>query len=326
MLEYSEDSKASSPVTPHTPHNREEDIPYDLICTKYLGTLRTMAYSPCRSASPVPAAEAAAAPLLPAGGSPTRPLNPNVFRPGPPSHHSLSSSHDGSGSSPAKPPLARFVINTVGLLRLTALGITIAVLVLQFKALDRSYSRPEARFFVFLAFVQLFWLASALLAEEFHQRRPRRSDSKRREVKIDLGCVTCIFGRPRKEGDEEGAGGDECFLLGDKLGKWSKRGLLVSAVDVVVAWCTFSTAMRAREAGFIWGWKNYGEISTLCFIIFALEIVIAFASQVKILKRAKIQISHADDEDDEDDVGSHKYRIRLPQSPEQRQAAMSVAA
>lgn len=59
----------------------------------------------------------------------------------------------------------------------------------------------------------------------------------------------------------------------------------------------------------------------------ALEIVIAFASQVKILKRAKIQISHADDEDEEeDDVGSHKYRIRLPQSPEQRQAVMSFAA
>ncbi|KAF6824187.1 hypothetical protein CMUS01_10346 [Colletotrichum musicola] len=321
MLEYSEDSKA--PSTPDTPHTRDQDIPYDLICTKYLGTLRTMAYSPSRSASPVPVAEAAAAPLLPAGGSP-RPLNPNVFRPGPPSHHSLSSSHDGS--SPAKPPLARFVINTVGLLRLTALGITIAVLVLQFKALDRSYSRPEARFFVFLAFVQLFWLASALLAEEFHQRRPRRGDSKRREVKIDLGCVTCIFGRPRRESDEEGAGGDEHFLLHEKLGKWSKRGLVVSAIDVVVAWCTFSTAIRARDAGYIWGWNYYGEISTLCFIVFALEIVIAFASQVKILKRAKILISHADDEDEEDDVGSHKYRIRLPQSPEQRQAVMSVAA
>ncbi|KAF6816432.1 hypothetical protein CPLU01_13859 [Colletotrichum plurivorum] len=323
MLEYSEDSKASSPDT-HTPHNRDEDIPYDLICTKYLGTLRTMAYSPSRSASPVPVAEAAA-PLLSAESSPARPLNPNVFRPGAPSHVSLSSSHDVS-SSTAKPPLARFVINTVGLLRLTALGITIAVLVLQFKALDRSYSRPEARFFVFLAFVQLFWLASALLAEEFHQRRPRRGDSKRREVKIDLGCVTCIFGRPRRESDEEGAGGDEYFLLHEKLGKWSKRGLVVSAIDVVVAWCTFSTAVRARDAGYIWGWNYYGQISTLCFIIFALEIVIAFASQVKILKRAKIQISHADDEDEEDDMGSHKYRIRLPQSPEQRQAIMSLAA
>lgn len=257
MLEYSEDSKAPLPDTPHNNNNhRDDDIPYDLICTKYLGTLRTMAYSPSRSASPVPAAPA------------PRPLNPDVLRPGPPSHHSLSSSHDG-GSSPAKPPLARFIINTVGLLRLAALGITIAVIVLQFKALDRSYSRPEARFFVFLAFVQLFWLAFALLAEECGRRRPRHrgGDSERREVKIDLGFVTCIFGRPPRRGADEEAGGDEYFLLGEKLGKWSKRGLVVSAADVVVAWCTFSIAIRARDAGFIWGWNNYGEISTLCFII-----------------------------------------------------------
>lgn len=59
----------------------------------------------------------------------------------------------------------------------------------------------------------------------------------------------------------------------------------------------------------------------------AFDIIIVFAGQVNILKRAKIQISYADgdDEDEEDDVGSRKYRIRLPQTPEQRHA-MSVAA
>lgn len=53
-----------------------------------------------------------------------------------------------------------------------------------------------------------------------------------------------------------------------------------------------------------------------------LEVVIAIAQQFAILKRAKIQISYDEDGND----GSHKYRIRLPQSPERGQAPMSVAS
>lgn len=55
-----------------------------------------------------------------------------------------------------------------------------------------------------------------------------------------------------------------------------------------------------------------------------LEAVIAIAQQFSILRRAKVQVLW--DEDDEDDQGSHKYRIRLPQAPEQRHAPMSVSA
>lgn len=276
MLEYTEESKLPSPDTHN--HNHHDDIPYDLVCTKYLGTLRTMAYSPARSASPAPV-EAATAPLLPAA-SPTRqpppPLNANVFR-GPPSHHSLSpsSSHGGSnsnGSSPAgKPPLARFVLNTVGLLRVVAGALTIAVIVLQFAAVDRSYYRTNAPFFIFLAFVQLFWHLFALLVEECanRSRRHRRT----RQLKIDLGFVTCIFGRPGRD-EDGGAGGDEYVLMGgwvpggERMGKWSKRSLLLSAIDFLVAWGTFAIALTADLGGsYIWGWVNYHEISILSFII-----------------------------------------------------------
>ncbi|KAK1728612.1 uncharacterized protein BDZ83DRAFT_648564 [Colletotrichum acutatum] len=261
--------------------------------------------------------------------SESRPLNPNVvFRPlTPTSHHSSApSSHNGSGlSSPMV--FVRFIINSVALLRFIAVALSLTLVILEWDGRRRYESLSKV--FIFLATLQLLWLTFALLVQGGSHRRVDRN----KPVVVDLGCVKCIFGRRGRRGDgggdddEESHGGMRGWFDGDDKKKRRALGWVYTAVDITFAAISFTSGVIAAGEPYCWRYETYVGIAVVAIIVgknSVLEAVIAIAQQFSILRRAKVQVLW--DEDDEDDLGSHKYRIRLPQAPEQRHAPMSVSA
>ncbi|KAH0420586.1 hypothetical protein CcaCcLH18_13936 [Colletotrichum camelliae] len=292
------------------PSSTQDNYPYHPIdieaaresSIKCLGTYKTMA-SPT-STSPAPA---------PAAVSP-RPLHPNVYRPTTPP------SPAAPAAAPSQ-PAANFVLRTVAILRLLALVFAIVLLVLEFEG-RRHYSFTT--FFIVVAFFQLFWLALSLLSEIL----PPLHHGRRKGVTLDFGVVKCIFGRsgyPDDSDDEEAGGMLLMGFAGDVPRKWNRRDLLFSVVDLALGSTTFGIAVTNVKGGGMWyAWETYHTIGAIAMVVASFEFVIAVAQQVPLLKRARIRISH--DEEGDEDAGSHKYRIRLPESPERGRPAMSVAS
>ncbi|KAL0941924.1 uncharacterized protein CTRU02_204688 [Colletotrichum truncatum] len=289
------------------------DIYHELSSTKFLGTLRTMtspvAYSPVPApATPVVESTSAAQP---------KPLNPGVYRPASLSHHSISSN---DGSSPRV--VAKFIVNTVAVIRLLAIGFSIALVVLLFS--DYTNHNPGVGFFIFLMFAQLSWQAFALLMQGSHRRR--RSEPKK-DLTLDLGCVKCIFAGRRRD-NQDGGDGDALlgWVPGDAGKRLSRSGLIYTASDLLFAVLMFTLAMISGTDPWALFWQQSlaRAVSALAGVLTGLEIIIAVAQQFTILKRAKIHVSY--DEEEEDDIASPKYRIRLPQTPDRAHPAMSVAA
>ncbi|KAJ5010183.1 hypothetical protein K4K57_007573 [Colletotrichum sp. SAR 10_99] len=269
---------------------------------KCLGTYKTMASPTSTSPAPAPAPPTAVSP---------RPLHPNVYRPiTPPSP---------TGAAPSK-PAANFVLRTVAILRALALIFAIVLLVLEFEG-RRHYS--FATFFIVVAFFQLFWLAFSLLAEIL----PAQHHGRRKGVTLDFGVVKCIFGRSGypDDSDDEEAGMLLMGFAGDVPRKWNRRDLLFSVVDLALGSTTFGIAVTNVNGNGRWyAWETFHTIGAIALVVASFEFVIAVAQQITLLKRARIRISH--DEEGDEDAGSHKYRIRLPESPERGRPAMSVAA
>ncbi|KAI3545793.1 hypothetical protein CSPX01_04717 [Colletotrichum filicis] len=296
--------KQALSYTDNTHHYPPHDIVYDLPSTKFLGSLKTMASSPPEN----------------------RPLNPNVvFRPlTPTSHHSSASSHNGGGSGTYSPLVfLKFIINSVALLRFIAVALSLTLVILEWDGRRRYESLSKV--FIFLATLQLLWLTFALLAQGGHKRSDRN-----KPVIVDLGCVKCIFGRRGRRGDgggdddEESHGGMRRWFDGDDKKKRRALGWLYTALDITFAAVSFTSGVIAAGEPYCWHYEDHVGIAVVAIIVGVLEAVIAIAQQFSILRRAKVQVLW--DEDDEDDLGSHKYRIRLPQAPEQRHAPMSVSA
>ncbi|KAF9876175.1 hypothetical protein CkaCkLH20_06118 [Colletotrichum karsti] len=282
----------------------DDIITRDLSSTKCLGTYKTMA-------SPTPSSPAAAAPTTPPPPPAEAPktLNPNVFRPAtPPSHH-----HSDDGRGPKR--AVSFIFPTVIVLRVVAIALAITLIVLEFERTGRYHGIGP--FPVVLAFFQLFWLVFAVLRDLGRGG----SGGRNKGFTVDLGFVKCIFGRRGHEDEDAGE-----MLLGwvpgDSGKKLKKAVLFTTATDLVFATITFTVGMVVK-GGWHWSWGS--GIYVVAFVIAGLEIIIAFAQHFTILKRARIQISYDEDES-EDGLGSHKYRIRLPQSPERGQAPISVYA
>ncbi|OHW97421.1 hypothetical protein CSPAE12_03995 [Colletotrichum incanum] len=276
------------------------DTIYDLPSTKCLGTFRTMATG-CSSPAE------------------NRPLNPNVMFPPmtPPSHassdHHYPSGDDGGSSK----VFARFPFSFVGALRVPTIALSIVLVVLEIKG---RYSGLSGLFITF-AILQLIWLVLALLT----QGRCRRG-GRRRGCTIDLGFVKCIFGRRGRDDDTyEGVGMGMLAWMNDDGSKPSKMmGLMYTAFDIIFASMAFTTGVLAANEEDYWQWYDHVAIAVIAILVGVFDFVIALAEQFAIFKRAKVQVMW--DTDEEDDLGSHKYRIRLPPHPEQRHATLSIAA
>ncbi|OHE91318.1 hypothetical protein CORC01_13391 [Colletotrichum orchidophilum] len=268
------------------------DIKYDLPSTKFLGTLKTMSSLP-----------------------ENRPLNPSViFRSlTPPSQHSSTSSHNGSS-----PVFLKFIISTVALLRFIAVALSLTLVFLECDG-RRRYD-GLAKLFISLAILQLLWLTIALLVQGRH-----RPNIRNKPVIIDLGCVKCIFGRRGWGGDddEESTGGILSWFHDDKK-KRKALSWVYTALDITFAASSFTSGVIAAGDPYCWLYEGHVGIAVVAIVLGVLEAVIAIAQQFSILRRAKVQVLW--DEDDEDDLGLHKYRIRLPQAPEQRHAPMSISS
>ncbi|KXH65464.1 hypothetical protein CSAL01_10645 [Colletotrichum salicis] len=284
--------------TDNTYYYPSYDIIYDLPSTKFLGSLKTMAFPP-----------------------ENRPLNPSVvFRPlTPPSQHSSASSHNG-GSSPLV--YLKFIINSVAFLRFIAVALSLTLVILEWDG--RRRYEGLSKLFIFLATLQLVWLTFALLAQGGHRRGDRN-----KPVIVDLGCVKCIFGRRGRRGDGgdhdgESNGGMRGWFDGNDKKRRRALGWVYTAFDIAFAAISFTSGVIAAGEPYCWHYEDHVGIAVVAIIVGVLEAVIAIAQQFSILRRAKVQVLW--DEDDEDDLGSHKYRIRLPQTPEQRHAPMSVSA
>ncbi|KAK2014335.1 hypothetical protein LZ32DRAFT_603697 [Colletotrichum eremochloae] len=294
------------------PHH---DVTYDLPSTKCLGTFRTMA-----TASP-PSAE-------------NRPLNHNiVFPPGtPPSRAASDLYHPGTGGdndgcSPRV--LARFAFSPVAALRVAAIPLAVALVVIEVQG--KTWRDGLATLFIVLAGLQLAWLVVALLTQGHLSRGGgggggggggRRGTG----FTVDLGFVQCIFGRRRRRGDDAG---EEEGLLAWMKEDGRKRGNRVNTVyttvDIAFAAITLTAGIVAATDPRCWSWGLHAGVAVFGIFLGILEGAIALAQQFAVLMRGRIQVVW-DAGEEEDDLGSHKYRIRLPQSPEQRHATMSVAA
>ncbi|GKT86242.1 hypothetical protein CT0861_06414 [Colletotrichum tofieldiae] len=276
------------------------DATYDLPSTKCLGTFRTMATG-CSSPPE------------------NRPLNPNVMFPPmtPPSHASSDYYHPGGDEGVSPKVFAKFPFSFVGALRVLTIALSIVLIVLEIKG---RYSGLSGLFITF-AILQFFWLILALLT----QGRGRRG-GRRRGCTIDLGFVKCIFGRRGRDDDaHEGGGMGMLAWMDDGGSKESMMmGLVYTALDVIFAANAFTTGVLAADEADFWIWQDHAAIAVIAILIGVFDCAIAVAEQFAIFKRAKVQVMW--DTDEEDDLASHKYRIRLPQHPEQRHATMSVAA
>ncbi|KAK6223760.1 hypothetical protein QIS74_03704 [Colletotrichum tabaci] len=275
------------------------DITYDLPSTKCLGTFRTMA-----TASHLP--------------TENRPLNPNaVFPPASLTSRACSdSSRDGSGSPRV---FARLNFNFVRVLRAVAIAFAIGLVAVECTKHNPFY-RVSA-LFIFFSVAQLVWLVLALLTQGNRRRRGHGTC-----FAVDLGFVECIFRRRGRDDDDDGheRGGLLSWLVDDGGKQRKIKGLVYTAIDIIFAIVTFALGVVATTDPRCWESDSHVPIAVLGIFIGVFEGAIAIAQQFAILKSAKIQIMW--DEDEETDLGSHKYRIRLPQSPEQRHAAMSVTA
>ncbi|TQN68205.1 hypothetical protein CSHISOI_07253 [Colletotrichum shisoi] len=274
------------------------DITYDLPSTKCLGTFRTM---------------------VTASHSPTenRPLNPSVvFPPASLTSRVCSDSLDGSGSPRA---FARLTFSFVRALRAVAIAFAISLVVVNCTT-QNSYYRASA-LFVFFFVAQLVWLVLALLTQGNRRRRDRGMC-----FTVDFGFVGCIFRRRGRDNDDNGYERDGLLSwLVDDGGRQRKiKSLVYTAVDTIFAIITFTLGVVATSNHGLWHSEQHVPVAVLGIFVGVFEGAIAIAQQFAILKSANIQIMW--DEDEETDLGSYKYRIRLPQSPEQRHTAMSVTA
>ncbi|GKT46435.1 uncharacterized protein ColSpa_06616 [Colletotrichum spaethianum] len=273
------------------------DITYDLPSTKCLGTFRTMA-----TASSSPAEN--------------RPLNPNVvFRPMTPPSHASGFSHPGGDDGGSPKVCATFIFSVVDALRVFTIALSIVLVVLEFI----GHYEGVAKLYISLAILQLIWLILALVLRCHHRRSGRRKG-----FTIDLGFVQCIFGRRGRKNDSYEEGGVLAWMEDDGSKRSMVVGLVYTAIDITFAVITFTAGVVAAGAPDFWGFGKHVGIAIVAIFVGVFEGVIAIAAQFAILKRAKVQIMW--DTNKEDDIGSHKYRIQLPQSPEQRHATMSVAA
>lgn len=224
----------SQPVLSYQGNTDLHETTYDLSSTKCLGTFRTMA-----PASSSPPAE-------------TRPLNPNVYRPvTPPSHPSIASSHDGSSKV-----FTKFPFSTVALIRVVAIAFSITLVVLECDG--RRQDSGRAGLFIFLAIMQLLWLTFALLS----QGNPRRGD-RRKGFTIDLGFVTCIFGRQGYDEDSDVTLG----WIGGSSGKKSTAiRWLYTGLDITFAVISFIAGVVAAGNPYCWYWESNVAISVIALV------------------------------------------------------------
>ncbi|KAK2060700.1 hypothetical protein LY76DRAFT_509476 [Colletotrichum caudatum] len=313
------------PILP-SPQDNTHDITYDLPSTKCLGTFRSMA------TASTPSAE-------------NRPLNHSVvFPPVPPISRAASgffpSGSSGDDASPTPPRvLARFAFGPVAALRVAAVPLAIALVVIEVQGKTRRDGL--ATFFIVLASMQLAWLVVALLAQSHFSRAAvgggRRGGGggggQGNGFTVDLGFFECVFGRRRRRKDDVGeAEGMLAWMKKDGAGKRGSRADTVyTVVDIAFATITLTAGIFAATDPRCWSWGLHAGVAVFGIILGRakpnrmFEGVIALAQQFAVFWRGRIQVVW-DAGEEEDDLGSHKYRIRLPQSPEQRHATMSVAA
>ncbi|KAK1978209.1 hypothetical protein LZ30DRAFT_784329 [Colletotrichum cereale] len=297
------------------PHS-QDNTTHDLLSTKCLGTFRSMA-----TASP------------PTAGN--RPLNHNVvFPPGtPPSraatsdfyHPGAGATHDGS--SPGV--MATFAFSPVAALRVLAIPFAVALVI--FEVQGRTDRNGLAVVFIVLASIQLAWLVVALLTQAYIQRRGGGGGGgggggQGNGFTVDLGIVECVFGRRRRRGDDAYQGeGMPAWMKDEGSKRGNSAGTVYTALDIAFGTITLTAGIVAATDPLCWSWGLHVPVAIIGIFLAVLEGVIALAQQFAVLRRGRIQVVW-DEGEEEDDLGSHKYRIRLPQSPEQRHATMSVTA
>ncbi|KAK1993340.1 hypothetical protein LX36DRAFT_257791 [Colletotrichum falcatum] len=294
-------------TTYNSTYNDTYDITYDLPSTKFLGTFRSMATASSTSAE-------------------NRPLNANaVFPPGTPPSRASASDHHHPGGDDGRSPrvLTRFAFSPIAALRVATIPFAIVLVVVEVQG--KSWRDGLATFFIIMACMQLNWLVAALLTQSHFVGGGgggRRGDG----FTVDLGFVQCIFGRRRRRGDDAGEGEGTPTWMKDGGSKRSGRANMVyTAIDVVFGIITLIAGIVAATDPACWSWGLHVGVAIVGIFLAILEGVIALAEQFSVLRRGRIQVMW-DAGEEAEDLSSHKYRIRLPQSPEQRHTTMSVAA